>query len=483
MPHYVAERLRAEDASFLLFESPNAHMHLSWVWIFEGGTLTSPDGGVDIAAIRQHVAARLVRFPRFRQRLVWSPIEDHPAWVDDGSFKLRYHVQHAALPHPGDEAGLRTMAASIVSQPLDRSKPLWELCVVEGLPDRRFAVVSKTHHCMMDGLSTVDLMNGLLDARPLARPEEPPDWIARPAPTPGALLRDGIVERVRLSAQTARESRQWLADPQAWRQALDVAGEVVRAALAPPPVTPFNRPIGPHRLVHWVRMPLDLVDRASRQLGCTVQDVALAAVAGAIARLLARAGTRISGDEIRVVVPVAAHPESDPSARGNRTDAGVVSLPLAERDPRRRVRAVARATAEARRESGGLHNLDFLLRVAGIGGRALLGLGLAARRRLYGCNLVVSDIPGPTEPMHLLDARLVAAYPLVPLLDDQGIGIAFAAYNGGYYAGLATDWEIVTDLEAVAQDLCAEFGELCRAAAAPRLIVPSTGPAGPDGAG
>jgi hypothetical protein len=127
------------------------------------------------------------------------------------------------------------------------------------------------------------------------------------------------------------------------------------------------------------------------------------------------------------------------------------------------VQAIARATAAARRERGGLHNLDYLLRVAGIGGRSLLGLGLAARRRLYGCNLLVSDIPGPREPMHLLDARLVAAYPLVPLLDDQGLGIAFSAYDGGYHAGLAADWEIVPDLDVVTRDLCAEFDALCRA--------------------
>jgi len=433
------------------------------VWIFEGGALVRADGGVDIAAIRQHVGARLFRFPRFRQRLVWTPLEGHPAWVDDETFKLRYHVQHAALPDPGDEARLRMMAASVVSQPLDRSKPLWELWVIEGLPARRFAVVSKTHHCMMDGRSTVDLMNGLLDARPVARPEEPPDWIARPAPSAEALLRDGIVERVRLAAHAARESGQWLVGPQAWRQAFDVGGEVVRAALAPPPATPFNRPIGPHRVVNWARVEFDALERAGKQLGGTVQDVALAAVAGAVARLLARTGARVTGDAIRVVVPVTARPASDPGVPGNRTDAGVVSLPVGERDVRRRVRAIARATTEARRESGGLHNLDFLLRVAGIGGRSLLGLGLAARRRLYGCNLVVSDIPGPREPMHLLDARLVAAYPLVPLLDDQGLGIAFSAYDGGYHAGLVADWEIVPDLEAITRDLCAEFDELCHA--------------------
>jgi hypothetical protein len=210
-------------------------------------------------------------------------------------------------------------------------------------------------------------------------------------------------------------------------------------------------------------MPLDDIRRAAERLGGTVQDVALAAVAATIGRLLERTGARVAGDLVRVVVPLTARSGAEAGALGNRTDAGVVSLPVAERDPGRRVRTIARAMAEGRAKRSGLHNLDFLLHVAGLGGRSLLGLGLAARRRLYGCNLVVSDIPGPPGPVHLLDARLAEAYPLVPLFDDQGIGIAFAAYDDGYHAGLAADWEIVPDLESVVADLRAEFESLCRA--------------------
>lgn len=464
MPHYIAERLPAEDASYLLFESPNAHMHLAWVWVFDGGSLARRDGGVDIDTIRRHVAARLFRFPRFRQRLAWTPIEGRPAWVDDESFKLRYHVQHAALPEPGDEARLRIMVSSIVSQPLDRSKPLWELWVIEGLPEGRFAVVTKIHHCMMDGRSTVNLMKGLLDAVPHAVPEESPDWIPRPAPGPEALLRDGLVERAKIAVQAVQSSARWLGGG-AWREAVDVGGEVVRAALAPPPATPFNRPIGPHRLTSWVRAPLVDLERAALRAGCTVQELGLAAVSGTVMRLLARMGKRVTGDEIRVVVPVISSPaDARAAAAGNRTDAAVVSLPVALGDVRRRIRAVSRVMAEARRD-GRLHNLDFLLQVAALGGRFGLGAGLAARRRLYGCNLIVGEIPGPRTPVHLLDARLVAAYPLVPLFDDQGFGIAFSSYDGGYHAGLAADWDIVPDLETVAQDLRAELDTVCEAAA------------------
>lgn len=474
MPRYVAERLAAEDASYLLFENPNAHMHLAWVWVFAGGSLARVDGGVDIDRIRRHVAARLFRFPRFRQRLAWSPLEGRPAWVDDEGFKLLYHVQHAALPDPGDEARLRMLAASLVSQPLDRSKPLWELWVIEGLPEGRFAVVTKIHHCMMDGRSTVNLMKGLLDATPHAEPEEAADWIPRPAPGPEALLRDGIVERTRVAVEAVQASGRWLAGRDAWRQAVDTGGEVIRAALAPPPTTPFNRPIGPHRLVSWLRYPLADLERAGAHAGATVQELGLTAVAGAVMRLLACTGTRVAGDEIRVVVPVAVPADAPATAPGNRTDAAVVSLPVAQGNVRRRLRAVMRAMAEARR-GGRLHNLDFLLRVAGIAGRIGLGVGLAARRRLYACNLVVGDIPGPRTPVHLLDASLVAAYPLVPLLDDQGLGIAFSTHDGGYHAGLAADWEILPDLEAVTRDLRAELDAVCEAATTTPRPVPARG--------
>jgi diacylglycerol O-acyltransferase len=203
----------------------------------------------------------------------------------------------------------------------------------------------------------------------------------------------------------------------------------------------------------------------------------LTAVAGAVMRLLARAGARVAGDEIRVVVPVVTAPgEVRPASAGNRTDAAVVSLPVAQGDVRRRLRAVSRAMAEARRE-GRLHNLDFLLQVAALGGRLGLGAGLAARRRLYGCNLVVGEIPGPKTPVHLLDARLVAAYPLVPLLDDQGFGVAFSSYDGGYHVGLAADWEIVPDLETFAHDLRAELDAVCEAAATlPRPVARGASP-------
>jgi hypothetical protein len=278
--------------------------------------------------------------------------------------------------------------------------------------------------------------------------------------------------------QAAQASARWLGGG-AWRDAVDVGGEVLRAALAPPPATPFNCPIGPHRMVSWVRAPLPDLERAALRGGCTVQEIGLAAVSGAVMRFLARSGRRVTGDEIRVVVPVtgaSAGPRS--AATGNRTAAAVVSLPVALGDVRRRLRAVTRVMSEARRE-GRLHNFDFLLQVAGLGGRLGLGAGLAARRRLYGCNLVVGEIPGPKTPVHLLDARLEAAYPFVPLLDDQGLGLAFSTYDGGYHAGLAADWEIVPDLETFAQDLRVELDAVREAASTIPRAVPRDGDAAP----
>jgi WS/DGAT/MGAT family acyltransferase len=462
MPHYAADRLSAEDASYLFFESPGAHMHLAWTWVFEGGSLVAADGGVDIAAIRRHVAARLVRFPHFRQRLVWTPVEGHPVWVDDESFKLPYHVRHVALPDPGDEARLKIMTAAIVSQPLDRSRPLWELWVVEGLAGGRFAIVAKTHHCMADGRSTVNLMTGLLDTTPRVHDDEPSDWLPRPAPGAALLVRDGLVERATHAARILADGAEALGRPARWLGAARFAGEVLQAAARRPERAPFNQPIGPHRLVNWTAVRLAPLRALAAALDANTQDVALAAVAGGLTKFLARTGVHIPGGRLRVVVPLARR-DGDADDLGNRTMAGVVALPIGTEPPRQRVRTIARATTAARGDAARLGNFDVPLRVLGLGGRQTLALGLAVRRRLFACNLVVTDVAGPPAPVYLRDARLVETYPFVPLLDDQGLGLGVAAYDETCFVGLVADWEIVPNLAQLTDDVRAAFDELARA--------------------
>src|SRR5437667_183385 len=191
------ERFSAQDSSFLVFEDPNTHMHLGGIAIFDPGPLATADGGVDIERIRRHVESRLHWIPRYRQRVAYVPLERHPVWVDDDHFNLSYHVRHTSLPRPGDEEQLKRLAGRVMSQRLDRRRPLWEIWVVEGLEGGRFAMVTKTHHCMVDGVAAVDLNAVLLSPTPEHPQEEAPPWVPRPAPSPLTLLRDEALRHPR----------------------------------------------------------------------------------------------------------------------------------------------------------------------------------------------------------------------------------------------------------------------------------------------
>jgi diacylglycerol O-acyltransferase / wax synthase len=468
MANYAYERLSAKDVSFLLFETPNTPMHLAWTWVFDARPLLGPEGGVDIARIRRHVESRLYRFPRFRQRLAVPPLDGHPVWVDDAGFKLHYHVRHVSLPEPGDDARLKTTTSSIVSQPLDRSKPLWELWVVEGLDGGRFAIVSKTHHCMVDGVSTVDLMTDLLDAEARAEPGDPVDWIPRPAPAPAALMWDAFADRVLLGCEVGRDAV--VAAGQAPRvRAADLAaagrelGRTVADGFRRAPETPFNRPVGPHRWVNWTRLSLGRAREIGRRLGGTVNDVALATVAGALRALLRRRGQEDITGPLRVVVPVHQRRDGERGMLGNRAAGWILPLPVDRPGPVARLHAVAEETARVKADPGRL-NGDPWLRVAELAGSTVLGLGVALRRRLHSYNLIVTNIPGPREPRHLLGARLLEAYPQLPLFEQHGLAIAVASYLDQLHVGVTADWEIVPDLAELVRDLEAAFDELGRAA-------------------
>jgi WS/DGAT/MGAT family acyltransferase len=439
-------------------------MHIAWTWIFAGGSLLGADGGIDVARIRRHVAARLFRFPRFRQRIVFTPVEGHPVWVDDDRFKLHYHVRHASLTEPGDDRRLQTTVSSIVSQPLDRSKPLWEMWVVEGLEAGRFAVVTKTHHCMVDGVSTIDLMTGLLDREPRGQPDEPVDWIPRPAPTGQELWLDSLRDRVGLAARLVQRlsgdvQEVRAASREVIRERLASWRDVVSASLSGAPATPINRPPGPHRFVSWLRLDLGEVRAAAERLHGSEDDVVLATVAGALWRLFRRAGFRLQRQSFRVVMPAAQHRDSDPGMLHNRASGWIVPLPVEEADARRRFRAVAKTTAglsAANRTLG----VERLLQAAEVGGGVVLQAGVDVSRRLHPYNLIVSRIPGPRERRWLLDAELAEAYAQVPLFENQSLGIAVSTYVGHLDIGVIADWEVMPDLGPFVTDLRESFAEL-----------------------
>jgi len=446
MPNYAYERLSAQETSFLLFETPNEHMHLAWMWAFEAGPLTSADGGVDIRRIRRHVASRLHLFPRFRQKLAYTPVERHPVWVDDESFKIHYHVQHVSLPDPGDAGRLWGTISALVSQPLDSSKPLWELWVIEGLANGGFAVLSKTHHCMIDGKTSVDLMTGLLDDDPDAPEQDPPDWIPRPAPATSDLLFDTIRDRVSLAVSFGRGIREQIGG---LRDAL--AGGIVRA-----PKCPINQPIGPHRLANGVRFPRATIESSAERLGGTVDDVALAIIAGGLCTYLTRQSFDTSAAPLRVAMPAGPAPDGEESQR---MAAQLLSLPTHLADPVDRVAALVEARREADERSPSLERAGGWLRFAEAAGHTILGLGVEIRRWLHSFNLIISVLPGPEEPRYMVGSKLIAAYPQIPLFQNQGLSIGVASYGGQLHVGIVADWEIIPDLLLLLSDIKSAYEE------------------------
>ncbi|MCG8590448.1 MAG: wax ester/triacylglycerol synthase family O-acyltransferase [Proteobacteria bacterium] len=460
--HY--DRLSALDASFLDLESSGVHMHVASVGICEPGPLARPDGGIDFEQILQHTEEGLFRVPRFRQKLQAMPATGHPVWVDDPHFNLLYHVRHTALPLPGDERQLKRLVGRIVSQKLDRTKPMWELWFVEGLVGGRFAVVSKVHHCLIDGISGVDLLAAFMGTDAEQRPE-PVDhrWMPRPAPGRLRLLSDAVTRTVSLPARMASGAARSLRRPRrAFEEAAHTASgfaQGLASSLSPAAETPFNVPVGPHRRFDWTRFDLGVVREVKGRLGCTLNDVVLACVTGAVRAFLEGRAGDLGELDFRVFVPVSTRSSAERGKLGNRVSMLVVPLPVGEPDPRRRAGRIRDETAQ-QKESGQTEGAVLLEAVSDWTSTALLtGMSrLASTRRAY--NLVVTNVPGPDRPVYLNGARLLASYPLVPLFENQALGIALFSYADGLYWGFNADWDAVPDLHDFVQAVEREFETL-----------------------
>jgi WS/DGAT/MGAT family acyltransferase len=457
------DRLTALDAVFLELESPGVHMHVGSVAIFDPGPLAVEGGGVDFERLLEVVEAGLQRAPRLRQKLAHTPVAGQPVWVDDEHFNLLYHVRHTALPLPGDERRLKRLAGRIMSQRLDRGKPLWELWVVEGLEDGRFAVVSKVHHCLIDGIGGVDLLAAFMGRDPDYRaPRAPQRWIPRPAPGGLSLLRHELQRRAALPGRLAGGLFAGLArgdSRERGRQAAAAFLESLGASLSPASATPFNVSIGPHRRFDWTRFDFEVVREVKAKLGGTVNDVVLACVAGAVREHLLESGVDVSGIDFRVFVPVSTRQPSERGRPGNRVSTLVARLPVDEPDPRRRLERIVAETRQ-RKESGQAQGTQLIEELSDWTVPGLLAAfsRLAASRRAY--NLVVTNVPGPPFPVYLEGARLRAAHPLVPLFSNQALGIALLSYDGGLYWGFNADWDALPLLHEFVRCVEREFETL-----------------------
>jgi WS/DGAT/MGAT family acyltransferase len=460
--------LSAQDASFLFFERRATHMHVAALAIFEVGPLRSGRGGVDAARLARYGESQLGKLPRYRQKLAFAPLSGRPVWVDDPYFDLDYHLRHTALPSPGSEENLKRLVGLVLSQPLDRDRPLWEMWLIEGLERDRFALLIKVHHCMMDGVSGANLLTTLFRAEPDASIPEAGAWLPREAPSPLRLALDEAIDRASKPTALARAAAGALRAPgRTLRRARERAAsvsEALRTALHLPSATVLERPIGPHRRVEWRVLDLSEIKALGQQLGGKVNDVVLAIVTGAMRRILERRGEPLEKIDYRVVVPVNVRLPSGEPGVANRDSAFFLSLPVSELDPLARFETVRKETARLK-SSHAADGVDFLGQLIDrTGSTWLIGLFARIALRVQPYNQIVSNVPGPQFPLYVLGARLLELYPMPPLFERQGLGTAVMSYDGRLCWSILADRDVVPDLGALARDVDEAFHELRGAA-------------------
>ena len=463
----TTDRLSALDAAFLHLETGGAHMHVASILVFDGEPPHYDD-------LLEAIEARLHLVPRYRQRLAFVPYgQGRPVWVDDPHFNARYHIRHSALPAPGSDEQLKRLAGRLFAQPLDRSKPLWEINLVEGLDGDRFALIAKTHHALVDGVSGVDITSVLFDTSPDPAPAPRPEreWVPRPLPSGAQLLTDAMIERATVPAEAARGLRALSRAPRHALERLGTQlvglGAMAWAGLRPAPPSPFNVPIGPHRRYTWVDADLSELKAVKDALGGTLNDAVLTAVALALGRWLRRRGRDTEGLVLKAMVPVSVRADVERGALGNRVAAMYAPLPVGVTDPRACF-AEVHAAMGGLKESGQAVGAQTLTQLADFAPPTVMSQAarLQARQRFF--NLVVTNVPGPQFPLYLLGRRLRGLYPVVPLGLNQALGIAIMSYDGRLGFGLLGDYDALADLDALGGDLQAAIADLVRATGGPR---------------
>jgi len=461
------DRLSSLDASFLHMERLEYPMHVGALSIFEGRDFFNAEGRFRIDAVRNLVLARLPLLPRFRRRLMLVPYDQgRPIWIDDDRFDIAYHVRHTALPRPGSWEQLVALTTRVQENLLDRERPLWELWFVEGLEGGHVALIQKTHHALIDGVSGVDVATLLLDASPQYVDAETVEWLPQPAPAPSRLLIDSLVERLTEPAEIVRSVRSLVRGP---RLALEHFNEVARSmttivnrnALAPH--TSINGRTGRHRRLSVVRVPLDEIKEIRRALGGSVNDVVLAGVAGGLRRLFVERDEETDGLQLRALIPVSVRADEQRGALGNKVSAMFVSLPVDPRPPTERLNTISVQTADLkeRRQAVGA---EMLINMTDYVAPTLMSLAARVVHRQPFINLVVTNVPGPQQPLYMMGGRLLEAFPIVPLTRNLTVVVGILSYDGTLEFGLWADRDAMTDLEVLAGGIDDSFAELLKIA-------------------
>jgi len=458
----MADRLSPTDMSFLYMEEPTTPMHVGSVSIFQ-----LPEDGFDYDRLVALIRQRIAYVPRFRQRLRSIPGRlANPVWVDDGRFDLAYHVRRSALPRPGTDAQLRELVARLMSRPLDRHRPLWEMYLVEGLQGNRFAIVSKTHFAVIDGVNTIDIAQVILDPAPETRPAPPDTWRPGQEPSWFELVAGAVSDVVRRPASALDTVRSGVHDLRHSAERLAGAAgglfAAARTAVRSAPATPLNVPIGEQRRYGTAAGELDDYKRVRKAYGCTVNDVVLATVAGALRAWLQSRGVPVtSKTAVRALVPVSIRDDAKRIMLGNRVAANLIDLPVGEPSPVIRLEQISYAM-RAVKDTYQAVGAEALVGIAGFAPPTLHALGVRTAsdwsRRLF--NLVVTNVPGPQSALYAAGAQMLATYPVLPLAKAQSVSVGLTSYNGGMFYGLNADRDAMPDIDVLAQCLVEALGEL-----------------------
>jgi diacylglycerol O-acyltransferase / wax synthase len=459
MPQRHLDRLTPVDASFLHQEGAVSHMHIGGLTLVEG-----PPPSMD--EFLEQIRRRLHVVPRYRHKLAHTALDSgRPVWIDDPNFSLDYHVRHSALPAPGGWEQLQDLTARIFSQQLDRSKPLWEMWLIEGLEDDRFALITKTHHSLIDGIAGVDLATVLFDLSP----DPPPlptsgrPWQPHPEPSTAHLLAAGLQGAVKAGLTLAEGAMDALAHPERAlaraREAAEGVGEIIWAGLNPAPETPLNVPIGPHRRFVGITARLDELKTVKNAFGGTVNDVVLAVVAGALRSFLISRGRRTAGVEMRALVPVSVRTEDERGGSGNRIVVMRGPLPVYISDPLNRLRFVSNAM-DGLKESKQALGAEVIAGAQNFAPPTILAQAsrLNFSTRLF--NLIVTNVPGPQFPLYVLGREMLQAFPIAFLPENHALAIAIMSYNGQMNFGLLGDFDALPDIDTIGQNIAAELANL-----------------------
>jgi WS/DGAT/MGAT family acyltransferase len=463
------ERLTAQDTTFLHIETATQPQHVGSLGLFEAGPFLDGDGRFRLDDARAVVESRLHLVPKFRKRLMTVPLDQgRPVWVDDERFDLTYHVRLTALPNPGSFAQLKALFARIQSHLLDRRRPLWELWFVENVVDGRVALLQKTHHCLVDGISGVDVATVLLDLDRDTSRTQAPAWTPEPPPSPQRLVTESLLERATEPAEMVRSMRALVRGP---RQVLERVGTMAKVVVSgvqgTPPPAPWNVPISPHRRWEEARVALAQVKRirdvaTSSELTadrCSINDVVLAACTGSLRAFLQERDVPVDGLTLKAMVPVSMRSADEQGALGNRVSMVPADLPVHEADPRWRLRYVHENMA-ALKQSGLAVAGDDLIQMTNYLPPTVLGMASRLLARNLGVNTTITNVPGPQFPLYCMGAKLLEAFPYVGIVDGMGLTIALVSYDGQLGFGITGDRDVLPDLRVIADGIEAAVDEL-----------------------